>query len=90
MIGSKTKKLVESQPMENVISLDDDDINTQPAFLNLPSPESQEGWYPTLRTTLWVLSCLWTYVDVSLDLPLHLSPCFGCFITQEQEQEQQG
>lgn len=34
-------------------------------FLALPPPESQEGWYPTLRVTLWILSCLWTYVDVS-------------------------
>lgn len=46
----------------NSISLDGDE-DEDPVFLALPPPESQEGWYPTLRMTLWILSCLWTYVD---------------------------
>lgn len=59
--GSKTLVPRPSRPD----SIDDDD----PAFLALPPPESQEGWYPTLRVTLWILSCLWSYVDVSLASP---------------------
>lgn len=45
------------------LNLDDED---EPAFLALPSKGTQETWYPTLRTTLWILSCLHTYVEVSL------------------------
>ncbi|KAJ9099826.1 hypothetical protein QFC21_003826 [Naganishia friedmannii] len=44
------------------VSLDLNDVN-EPAFLALPSEDTQKTWYPTLRTTLWVLSCLHTYVD---------------------------
>jgi hypothetical protein len=44
------------------LNLDDED---EPAFLALPSKGTQETWYPTLRTTLWILSCLHTYVEVS-------------------------
>lgn len=40
-----------------------DDFDEDPAFLSLPSQEVLERWYPTLRTTLWVLSCLYSYVD---------------------------
>ena len=43
--------------------LDDEEDDT--VVLSLPPPEAQETWYPTLRVTLWVLSCLYTYVDVS-------------------------
>lgn len=46
------------------VSLDPDD-DDEPAFLSLPSTVVQETWYPPLRVTLWVLSCLYTYVDVS-------------------------
>jgi hypothetical protein len=49
------------------ISLDPED-DDEPAFLSLPPPSVQEIWYPTLRVTLWVLSCLYTYVDVSSEL----------------------
>ncbi|KAI5452425.1 Golgi transport complex subunit 3 [Naganishia albida] len=45
--------------MAQSLNLDDD----EPAFLALPSKETQETWYPTLRTTLWILSCLHTYVE---------------------------
>ncbi|KAJ9118234.1 hypothetical protein QFC22_004141 [Naganishia vaughanmartiniae] len=44
------------------VSLDLNDVN-EPAFLALPSEDTQKTWYPTLRTTLWVLSCLHTYID---------------------------
>lgn len=51
----------------NAISLDGDgDDEDEAALLSLPPAESQESWYPTLRVTLWVLSCLYTYVDVSI------------------------
>ena len=43
-----------------------DDEEDYAVLLSLPPPEAQETWYPTLRVTLWVLSCLYTYVDVSL------------------------
>lgn len=46
------------------ISLDEED-QEDPAFFELPSKDTQETWYPTLRSTLWVLSCLHTYVEVS-------------------------
>lgn len=46
--------------MANSLNLDEN----EPAFLALPSKETQETWYPTLRTTLWILSCLHTYVEV--------------------------
>jgi len=42
-----------------------DDEEDDAVVLSLPPPEAQETWYPTLRVTLWVLSCLYTYVDVS-------------------------
>ena len=45
------------------ISLDPDD-DDEPAFLSLPPTSVQESWYPTLRATLWILSCLYTYVEV--------------------------
>ncbi|KAI9637525.1 Sec34-like family-domain-containing protein [Dioszegia hungarica] len=57
-LGKGEKSLV--QRNEDAVSLDDED---EPAFLALPNEEAQEGWYPTLRVTLWVLSCLWRYVD---------------------------
>ncbi|WWD19057.1 hypothetical protein CI109_103515 [Kwoniella shandongensis] len=57
--GVKGRKLIQRQ---NSVSLDMDDED-EPSFLALPPPEAQESWYPTLRTTLWILSCLYTYVD---------------------------
>lgn len=50
--------------MDRAISLDTED-DDEPALLSLPGQETQETWYPTLRVTLWVLSCLYQYVDVS-------------------------
>lgn len=47
------------------VSLDDDDDDTDPAILSLPAADAQASWYPTLRVTLWILSCLYSYVDVS-------------------------
>jgi hypothetical protein len=47
------------------VSLDEED-DYEPALLSLPSAQVQEAWFPSLRTTLWILSCLYTYVDVSL------------------------
>jgi conserved oligomeric Golgi complex subunit 3 len=47
------------------VSLDEED-DYEPAILALPPAEVQESWFPSLRTTLWILSCLYTYVDVSL------------------------
>jgi hypothetical protein len=51
-------------PKSANIILDDEEDDA--VLLSLPPPEAQETWYPTLRVTLWVLSCLYTYVDVSL------------------------
>jgi hypothetical protein len=59
---AQSKSLVSNTTKDN--ALQDEDVD-EPAFLSLPSQENQEGWYPTLRVTLWVLSCLWSYVDVS-------------------------
>lgn len=68
LIAEKGKSLV-PRP-EHAISLDgDDEDDERPAFLALPPAENQEAWYPTLRVTLWVLSCLWSYVDVSFVFP---------------------
>ncbi|ORX38511.1 Sec34-like family-domain-containing protein [Kockovaella imperatae] len=47
------------------ISLDPDD-DDEPAFLSLPPTSVQDTWYPTLRSTLWILSCLYTYVEGSV------------------------
>ena len=51
-------------PKSAITILDDEEDDA--VLLSLPPPEAQETWYPTLRVTLWVLSCLYTYVDVSL------------------------
>lgn len=47
---------------ERLVSLDEDD-DEDPDYFALPSKETQETWYPTLRSTLWVLSCLHSYVE---------------------------
>jgi hypothetical protein len=57
-------------PKSSSAVLDEDDEDDA-VVLSLPPPEAQETWYPTLRVTLWVLSCLYTYVDVSF-LPMSL------------------
>ncbi|EGG06649.1 uncharacterized protein MELLADRAFT_86504 [Melampsora larici-populina 98AG31] len=45
---------------------DEEDLHEEVALrFRLPSDEVQELWYPTLRKTLWVLSKLHTYVNVS-------------------------
>lgn len=46
------------------VSLDPED-DDEPTFFALPSEETQELWYPSLRVTLWILSCLYTFIDVS-------------------------
>lgn len=58
-LGSQGNKLV---PRQMAVSLDAED-DDEPAILELPPPEAQKSWYPSLRVTLWVLSCLHTYVD---------------------------
>jgi hypothetical protein len=63
-IAGRGSKALVARP-DHAISLDGDEDDERPAFLAMPSQEDQEGWYPTLRVTLWVLSCLWSYVDVS-------------------------
>jgi hypothetical protein len=59
-----TSHLSSSRTREHILSLDEDD-DEDPNYFALPSKETQETWYPTLRSTLWVLSCLHTYVQVS-------------------------
>jgi hypothetical protein len=49
------------------VSLDDDDEDN-PAFLQMPDLDIQETWYPSLRSTLWVLSLVHTFVEVSIML----------------------
>ncbi|CAK9781075.1 Sec34-domain-containing protein [Cutaneotrichosporon oleaginosum] len=58
------------------LSLDDED--DEPAFLSLPPPEAQETWYPTLRTTLAVLSCLYTYIDEAVFVDLAQEAVLTC------------
>lgn len=60
--GAIGKKLV---PRTMAVSLDEED-DDEPAFLSLPPPDAQQLWYPSLRVMLWVLSCLYSYVDVGL------------------------
>lgn len=55
--GSKTRHTF-------AVSLDDDD-DDNPAYLQMPEEDVQETWYPSLRTTLWLLSCVHTFVEVS-------------------------
>ncbi|WVR00004.1 hypothetical protein IAU59_007146 [Kwoniella sp. CBS 9459] len=57
--GSASGKLVQ-RPKAISLDMEDDD---EPAFLSLPPSDVQESWYPSLRVTLWILSCLYTYVD---------------------------
>ncbi|WWC90718.1 uncharacterized protein L201_005655 [Kwoniella dendrophila CBS 6074] len=57
--GSKDGKLVQ-RPKAVSLDMEDED---DPTLLTLPPPEEQESWYPSLRVTLWILSCLYTYVD---------------------------
>ena len=59
--GSRGYKVIQNRVS---VSLDTED-DEEPTSLSLPSPKEQESWYPTLRVTLWVLSCLYTYVAVS-------------------------
>ena len=59
-VGSRGYKIIQNQTS---VSLDIED-DEEPTSLPLPSPKEQESWFPTLRVTLWVLSCLYTYVDV--------------------------
>lgn len=62
---SKIKKAtVDLKAQRNAIavSLDHED-DDEPAYFALPSQETQETWYPALRTTLWVLSSLHTYIE---------------------------
>ncbi|OWZ31050.1 hypothetical protein C343_03746 [Cryptococcus neoformans C23] len=58
-LGLQGNKLV---PRQLAVSLDAED-DDEPAILELPPAEAQKSWYPPLRVTLWVLSCLHTYVD---------------------------
>ncbi|KAK6910494.1 hypothetical protein I203_104526 [Kwoniella mangroviensis CBS 8507] len=60
--GSTNGKLVQRTKSLS-LDMEDDD---EPSFLTLPPPEAQESWYPSLRVTLWILSCLYTYVDTAV------------------------
>lgn len=59
-VGMEGRALV---PKSSTTAMDGEDEDDS-VLLSLPPPEAQETWYPTLRVTLWVLSCLYTYVDV--------------------------
>jgi hypothetical protein len=73
------KPTVVSKKHENAVSLDDDDDDDeQPAFLSLPPADEQETWYPTLRVTLWVLSCLYTYIDAAVFTDLAQEAVLTC------------
>ncbi|ORY35518.1 Sec34-like family-domain-containing protein [Naematelia encephala] len=61
----KLSKGVNARARQMAVSLDEEDDDA-PAFFSLPSAEAQESWYPTLRVTLWVLSCLYTHVKSSV------------------------
>ena len=51
------------EPLVQRARRDDDDDD--PLFMHLPPAETQSTWYPTLRVTLSVLACLYSYIDVS-------------------------
>lgn len=53
-----------ARTMSVSLDVEDDD---EPTLLSLPTTASQDTWYPTLRTTLWLLSCLHNFVDVGPD-----------------------
>ncbi|ODN78720.1 hypothetical protein L202_04287 [Cryptococcus amylolentus CBS 6039] len=57
--GPQGNKLV---PRQTTVSLNADDEDDTVVF-ELPSLEVQNSWYPSLKSTLWVLSCLYTFVD---------------------------
>ncbi len=61
--GLPASSILTSQRRERLVSLDEHD-DEDPDYFALPSKETQETWYPTLRSTLWILSCLHTYVEV--------------------------
>ncbi|RXK41165.1 hypothetical protein M231_01569 [Tremella mesenterica] len=50
-------------PLSVERNAEDDD---EPAILAMPPTETQDEWYPPLRATLWVLSCLYQYVDTAV------------------------
>ena len=62
MISTVSQRLAKER-QTFAVSLDDDDEDN-PAFLQMPEKEMQETWYPSLRSTLWVLSLVHTYVEV--------------------------
>lgn len=51
------------EPLVSRAQRDEDDDD--PLFMHLPPAEAQETWYPTLRVTLSVLACMYSYIDVS-------------------------
>ena len=57
---------VEGNLVQRSVLLNQDEDEDEQAFLILPSAEAQESWYPSLRVTLWILSRLYTYIDVSV------------------------
>nr|ODO02272.1 hypothetical protein L204_01004 [Cryptococcus depauperatus CBS 7855] len=62
LLGLSGDRLI---PLQAIVSLngEDDDEST---VLELPPPEMQESWYPSLRIALWIISCLRTYVDAAV------------------------
>lgn len=59
----KLQSVSPGEPLVARAQRDEDDDD--PLFMHLPPPEAQETWYPTLRVTLSVLACLYSYIDVS-------------------------
>lgn len=59
----KLEGVAEGEPLVPRAVRDEDDDD--PLFMHLPPEEQQETWYPTLRVTLSVLACLYSYIDVS-------------------------
>lgn len=83
--GGRSKKpyiLTYSAPSNPLAKKDADVVldeeDDEPAFLTLPPPEQQESWYPTLRTTLWTLSCLYTYIDTAVFTDLAQEAVMTC------------
>jgi hypothetical protein len=61
ILAGKKGRLVE-RPNNISLDVEDDD---EPTFRSLPSEAEQDLWYPTLKQTLWILSRLYSYIDVS-------------------------
>lgn len=63
----KLKGVTSGEPLVKREATNEDDDD--PLFMHLPPDDAQETWYPTLRVTLRVLACLYSYIDVSMANP---------------------